>query len=84
MKKNEAINEQFNELVSSIRKQAIDEILDAVTEKQNAIYTLLYNGRPIFENAYGERFDKLYAQRIKLWDKHQHYSEIIDLIWKLR
>ena len=67
-----------------IRKQVIDEVLDTIMSKQDAIMTLLDNGRPVLEMAIGERFGKLYDKRQMLWHKLYTLGEAWSMVCDMR
>lgn len=66
-----------------IRRQVINEVFDAITSKHDAIMTLLSNGMPLLGTTSGERFDKLYDKRRKLWSKIETLNETRDLVYDL-
>lgn len=67
-----------------IRKQVIDEVLDTITSKADAIRTLLDNGRPLFETTEGERCGKLWNKRQMLWHKLHTLHEVWDIVLDMR
>ena len=74
----------MEEAYRTIRKQVVFEILDAIETRQRAMTTLLNNGRPIIEMAYGRRFEKLYKQRCKLFDKLDDLGRVWNMIYDMK
>lgn len=66
------------------KEEALDEVLDIIDAKEQAIMKLLQNGMPIYEAAWGQRFNRLYKQRQKLWHKAHAYGKIYATIAELR
>lgn len=66
------------------KEEALDEVLDIIDEKKQAIMKLLQNGMPILESAWGSRFDRLYHQRQRLWHKAHAYGKIYATIAEIR
>ena len=77
-------NEAMEDAYGIIRKQVIDEVLDTIMSKQDAIMTLLDNGRPVLEMAIGERFGKLYDKRQMLWHKLYTLGEAWSMVCDMR
>lgn len=71
-------------LIEITRKETLDEVIEIIAQKQNQIDQLLYNGRPIFEQALGNRFSKLYEQRQKLWAKNTTLNSIYSKLCEMR
>lgn len=71
--------------IAAIIKQAQRDIMykamDAIQERNSRIMKLLDQGRPIFEQASGERFGRLYDQRRLLWMKMEENSKAIAAVW---
>lgn len=68
----------------TIRKQVIDEVLDTIMSKQDAIRKLLDNGRLLLETTEGERFGKLWNKRQMLWHKLHTLNEVWDMVFDMR
>lgn len=68
----------------TIRKQVIDEVTDTIMSKQDAIRTLLDNGRLLLETTEGERFGKLWNKRQMLWHKLHILNEVWDMVFDMR
>lgn len=77
-------NEAMEDAYGIIRKQVIDEVIDTIMSKQDAIRTLLDNGRPLFETTEGERFGKLWNKRQMLWNKLHTLNEVWDMVFDMR
>ena len=81
---NKTRNEVMEDAYEIIRKQVIEEVLDSIMSKQDAIRKLLDNGRPVLETAIGERFGKLYDKRLMLWHKLHNLSEAWNMVCDMR
>ena len=71
-------------LIEKTRKETLDEVIEIIAQKQNQLDKILYNGRPIFEQALGDRFSKLYEQRQKLWAKNTILNSIYSKLCEMR
>ena len=67
-----------------IRRQVLEEVVDVMNAKNNAILKLLGNGRPELEQAFGDSFERIYNQRRKLWTKLEHFSQVINIVLDMR
>lgn len=67
-----------------IRRQVLEEVVEVMLAKNDAILKLLDNGRPVLELAIGDRFERIYNQRMKLWTKIQHISNAIEIVTEMR
>lgn len=73
------------EIEDQLRRSTNDtlrEILSAIYNERDQMTKLLDNGVPVFETAYGERFDRLFAQRRKLWLKVAEIDKCLSIIIK--
>lgn len=70
----------MHDAYTMIRKQVLEEVVDVMNAKHDAIAKLLENGRPLLEQAYGDRFERIYNQRMKLWTKLEHINQAIDIV----
>ena len=77
-------NEAMVDAYETIRKQVIDEVLDTIMSKQDAIRTLLDNGHPLLETTNGVRFSKLCYKRQMLWNKLHTLGEAWDMVFDMR
>lgn len=81
------MRKNYEKEMAAIIKQAQRDILykamDAIQERNNRIMKLLDHGRPIYEQAYGERFGRLYDQRRLLWMKMGENSKAIADVWNI-
>lgn len=72
-----------NDLENIIRKaqsEVLNTLLERILARNGELYTLLDNGYNIMITAYGERFDKIYAQRQLLLKKTGELSRVINMI----
>ena len=67
-----------------IRRQVLEEVTEVMNAKYEAIRKLLDNGRPLLEQAYGDRFERIYNQRMKLWTKLEHIDQAINIVIDMR
>lgn len=67
-----------------IRRQVLEEVTDVMNAKYEAIRKLLDNGRPLLEQASGDRFERIYNQRMKLWTKLEHIDQAINIVIDMR
>lgn len=67
-----------------IRRQVLEEVTEVMNAKHDAIRKLLENGRPLLDQAYGDRFERIYNQRMKLWTKLEHINQAINIVIDMR
>lgn len=67
-----------------IRRQVLQEVVEVMLAKNDAILKLLENGRPVLELAIGDRFERIYNQRQKLWAKINHICNAIETVTDMR
>ena len=72
--------EAMQDAYTIIRRQVLEEVVDVMNAKNNAILKLLGNGRPELEQALGDSFVRIYNQRRKLWTKLEHFSQVINIV----
>lgn len=70
------ISEAYNDLVKQIRRDLKDDILDDIEKRTDQMRKVLDNGRPIYENALGDRFSRIYDARQKVWTKCHILNEM--------
>lgn len=71
-------------LIERSRKETLDEVIGIIALKQNQLDQLLNNGLPILHTTYGDRFEKLYELRQKLWLKWYTLNSIYLKICEMR
>lgn len=76
--------EAMQDAYTTIRRQVLEEVEEVMWAKYHAITKLLENGRPILEQATGERFERIYNQRMNLWTKLEHISQAVSIVIEMR
>lgn len=75
------MNNNYQNEITAIIQQAQRDIIykamDAIQERNDQMRKLLENGRGIFHQATGDRFSKIYEQRMKIWMKIDENSKSI-------
>lgn len=79
-----AREEAMQDAYTTIRRQVLEEVEEVMWAKYHAITKLLENGRPILEQATGERFERIYNQRMNLWTKLEHISQAVSIVIEMR
>lgn len=74
---------EIDAIIKQAQRDIMYKAMDAIQERNNRIMKLLDQGRPIFEQAYGERFGRLYDQRRLLWMKMEENSKAIATVWDI-
>ena len=69
---------------TTIRRQVLEEVTEVMYAKHDAIIRLLENGRPLLDQATGDRFESIYNQRMKLWTKLEHINQAISIVIAMR
>lgn len=70
----------MQEAYTMIRRQVLEEVTEVMNAKHDAIMKLLENGRPLLDQAFGDRFERIYNQRMKLWTKLEHINQAISIV----
>lgn len=73
---------EIEDLLRRSTNDTLSEILSAINNERDQMTKLLDNGVPVFETANGERFNRLYAQRRKLWIKVAEIDKCTSIILK--
>lgn len=81
---NAIVKKSMNDLAEAIRRQTLDEVVDMLWKKNDAISKVLDNGYNVLETAYGERFTKLYEKRSELRKKAMAIIDTIGIISEMR
>ena len=76
--------EAMQDAYTTIRRQVLEEVTEVMYAKHDAITKLLENGRPLLEQATGDRFERIYNQRMKLWTKLEHINQAISIVIDMR
>ena len=76
--------EAMQDAYTIIRRQVLEEVEEVMCAKHDAIIKLLDNGRPLLEQATGDRFERIYNQRMKLWTKLEHISQAVSIVIEMR
>lgn len=69
---------------ATIRRQVLEEVEEAMWSKHDAIRKLLDNGRPLLETTTGDRFERIYNQRMNLWTKLEHIRQAVSIVIEMR
>ena len=81
---NKSREEAMQDAYTRIRRQVLEEVTEVMCAKHEAIRKLLDNGRPLLEQAFGDRFERIYNQRMKLWTKLEHINQAINIVIDMR
>ena len=74
--------QRMGNAMRSYEREHILALSTELYEYRKTVVTLLDNGRPIFENAIGDRFKKIYEKRRELWNKIATIDHCIDILYK--
>lgn len=77
-------NAAIQQVATRAKEEALDEVLEMIWTKGDAIRMILDNGRPIYEQCYGERFNMMHEKRSRLWQKLHAYNKISAAIVDMR
>lgn len=77
---NAIVKKSMNDLAEAIRRQTLDEVVDMLWKKNDAITKVLDNGYNVLETAYGDSFNKLYEKRRELRKKAMAIIDIIGIL----
>lgn len=81
---NAIVKKSMNDLAEAIRRQTLDEVVDMLWKKNDAITKVLDNGYNVLETAYGDSFTKLYEKRRELRKKGMAIIDMIGIISEMR
>lgn len=80
--KNEYLND-LDAIIKRAQKDALLEVDERLDHRWAQIARILTNGRPIWEQTYGDRFDRIYSLRRCLMAKMETISEAKDVIFEI-
>lgn len=69
---------------ATIRRQVLNEVMDAIADKQMAIRTLLNNGLPILVTSDGDRYVRLATKRKRLWIRLLYLNDTWDMVYNMQ
>lgn len=72
----------MNLAMKKLEAAHIFALSEELYEYRKSVLTLLENGRPLLEQAYGETFQKLYFKRRELWNKIATINKCINILYK--
>lgn len=75
---------EFETIAKRIQRDTLTTAIDKLFDRLEMYNKIMENGRPIFEMAYGQRFNRLYQQRSKVWDLCDHYNSVISMLIELQ
>lgn len=81
--KNEYLNE-LDEIIKRAQKDALHEVEKKLWERWNQIDHVLTNGRPIWDQTNGDKSDKMYYLRKRLYLKMKTIYECNAIISSMR
>lgn len=71
-------------IATAVALQALDKVLDVVSQEINQIDTILENGRDICYQSTGMRSHKIFDKRSHLWEKKKTLDNIFYKVSTLR
>lgn len=83
MKMNNKYQNELDAIIKQAQKEALREVDDRLQHRWEQIDRILTNGRPIFEQTYGDRFLRMYDLRTLLFAKMSTISEAQGVICKI-
>lgn len=81
--KNEYLND-LNAIITRAQKEALREVDDKLQHRWEQIDRILTNGRPIWEQTYGDRFDRMFQLRRNLIARMHTLSEVQGMICEIK
>lgn len=82
MNKQNDYQQRMEQAKRDYERAHIFALITELYEYRKTVETLLDNGRPIFDQAVGERFKKIHAKRRELWHKIDTIDHCIDILYK--
>lgn len=80
--KNEYLND-LDAIITRAQKDALREVEDRLQHRWEQIDRILTNGRPIWEQTYGDRFDRMHKLRLQLITRMHTLSEALCVIYEI-
>lgn len=80
--KNEYLNEQ-DEIIKRAQRDVLNEVYERLQRRGEQICRILTNGRSIWEQTNGDRFNRMFALRRSLITKLMTLNEAQGLIYQL-
>lgn len=83
----ETMNNNYQNEMAAILQMAQRDIIykaiDAIQQRNDQMMTLLEKGQGILEQTMGERFERIYEQRRKIWMKIDENRKTIGKLWDI-
>lgn len=73
---------ELMKVVNQAQRDIMYKAMDEIDAKRTQITDLLEKGREYYQQAYGDRFQRIYELRQKLWLKVEVYNKSIDCMWE--
>lgn len=74
---------EFDAIIRKAQREILSKAIDAIVERNSRILKILNQGRPIYEQALGERFSRIYELRRMLWMKMEENDKDTALLWDM-
>ena len=78
------LRNKLENLVDTVRKETLAEVLETMWQEYNKIDTILDNGTEILAQSYGERFTKMYDKRRSIRGKAYMLLRLINKVNDMR
>lgn len=78
------LRNKLENLVDTVRKETLAEVLETMWQEYNKIDTILDNGTEILAQSYGERFMKMYDKRRSIRSKAYMLLRLINKVNDMR
>lgn len=73
---------ELMKVVNQAQRDIMYKAMDEIDAKRTQIMDLLEKGREYFQQAQGDRFNRINDVRYKLWCKVEAYNKSIHCIWE--
>lgn len=78
------VNHEILQVVETAMMNAYDNVLDLLEIQMNIYFTVLNDHANVLHTSYGNRFDKIYNQKQKIWSTYYKLSEIYGKVAAMR
>lgn len=78
------VNHKMLRLAQTAMNNAYDNVIEMLSKKQNMYLNILEDHANVLETAYGERWNKLWKQKQKVWTNYYMIQDICGKVCEMR
>lgn len=78
------VNHEMLKVAETAMCDAYDNVIDMLSKKQNMYQNILEDHANVLFTSYGERFNKIWKKKQKVWSKYYMIQEIYGKVCEMR